>query len=220
MAHVPATVRRGQIIEAATAVIAREGVAGASTRAIAREAEIPLATLHYVFATKDDVLAGVLEMLLDKAKQAIDQSVHRVSVASPDAGGDLAHVVYRLVHAYWDETQRDLGAQRVQYELTLHALRTPQAGNVGRALYDYYLDATEGLFREVCERTGETVHASARDLAHLLVCGIDGILLHSLIVADHEQARRSLDNLVGAVVAMATRPHGDTIQDHTVGVSG
>ena len=203
MAHVPATVRRGQIIEAATAVIAREGVAGASTRAIAREAEIPLATLHYVFATKDDVLAGVLEMLIDKAKQAIDQSVHRAGVASPGARGDLAHVVHRLVHAYWDETQRDLGTQRVQYELTLHALRSPQAGNVGHVLYDYYLDATESLIREVCERTGETVPASVRDMAHLIVSGIDGILLQSLIVGDHEQALRSLGNLVGAVVAMA-----------------
>ncbi|NKE58987.1 TetR/AcrR family transcriptional regulator [Lentzea sp. PSKA42] len=208
MAHVPAAVRRKQIIEAATAVIAREGVAGASTRAIAREAAVPLATLHYVFATKDDVVAGVLEMLLDKAKLSIDQCVQRVLVASPDATRDLAQIVDQLVHAYWDDMQQDLGSQRVQYELTLHALRAPQAGNVGRALYEYYLDATEGLIRDVCERTGETVHASVRDIAHLIVSGIDGILLQSLIVADHDQARRSLDNLVGAVLATATRPHG------------
>ncbi len=208
MAHVPAVVRRKQIIEAATAVIAREGVAGASTRAIAREAAVPLATLHYVFATKDDVVAGVLEMLLDKAKQSIDQCVQRVLVASPDATRDLAQIVDQLVHAYWDDMQQDLGSQRVQYELTLHALRAPQASNVGRALYEYYLDATEGLIRDVCERTGETVHASVRDIAHLIVSGIDGILLQSLIVADHDQARRSLDNLVGAVLATATRPHG------------
>lgn len=190
--------------EAATAVIAREGVAGASTRAIAREAEVPLATLHYVFATKDDVVAGVLEMLIDKAKQSIDQCVHQVLVASPDSTRDLVRIVDELVHTYWSVMQQDLASQRVQYELTLHALRAPQTDNAGRALYGYYLDATEGLIREVCERTGETVHASVRDMAHLIVSGIDGILLQSLIVGDHDQARRSLDNLVGAVVAMAT----------------
>lgn len=205
MAHVPAAVRRKQIVEAATAVIAREGVAGASTRAIAREAAVPLATLHYVFATKDEVVAGVLEMLIDQAKQAIDQCVRQVLGESADETRELAQIVDQLVRTYWSQTQGDLDSQRVQYELTLHALRTPQADNVGRALYDYYLDATEGLIREVCERTGETVHASLRDMAHLIVSGIDGILLQSLIVGDHDQAGRSLDNLIGAVVAMATR---------------
>jgi AcrR family transcriptional regulator len=209
MAHVPATVRRAQIIEAATAVIARDGVAGATTRAIAREAGVTLATLHYVFATKDDVLAGVLETLMGKAKQTIDQSKRQSDVTQPGSRKGLAGALHGLAQAYWTMIQDDLGSQRVQYELTLHALRTPQAADMGRALYDYYLDAAETLIRDTCERTGETIHAPVRDLAHLTVAGIDGILLQNLVRADHEQARRSLDNLIRAVLALATSGPGE-----------
>ncbi|NUP01767.1 MAG: TetR family transcriptional regulator, partial [Nonomuraea sp.] len=47
MAHVSAAERRPQLIRAAIAVMRRDGVAAASTRAIAAELGIAQATVHY-----------------------------------------------------------------------------------------------------------------------------------------------------------------------------
>src|SRR5215831_11429120 len=52
---------RAQIIDATMRLIGRKGVAALSTRKIAREAPIHLATLHYRFGSKDDLLLAVLD---------------------------------------------------------------------------------------------------------------------------------------------------------------
>jgi AcrR family transcriptional regulator len=63
VARVPSDVRRQQFIDAAVKVIARDGVDGATTRRIAEEAKAPLATLHYCFQTKENLLWAVFEQL-------------------------------------------------------------------------------------------------------------------------------------------------------------
>jgi AcrR family transcriptional regulator len=55
MAHMPAEQRKDEFVEAAVAVIAEHGVRGATTRRIADAANAPLASLHYCFATKEDL---------------------------------------------------------------------------------------------------------------------------------------------------------------------
>src|SRR3954467_3655266 len=65
VAHVPTEVRRQQFVDAAIAVVARDGVDGATTRRIAEEAGAPLATLHYCFQTKENLLWAVFEQIAD-----------------------------------------------------------------------------------------------------------------------------------------------------------
>ena len=50
--------RRAQLIAAATRVVAREGVAAATTRRIAQEAGVPHGLVHYWFSGKDELLGG------------------------------------------------------------------------------------------------------------------------------------------------------------------
>jgi hypothetical protein len=49
----------------------------------------------------------------------------------------------------------DLVTQRVEYELTLYALRTPEAAQLGRALRDYHLSAIERIVHRALEHTGQ-----------------------------------------------------------------
>ncbi|WP_280447927.1 TetR family transcriptional regulator, partial [Nocardia cyriacigeorgica] len=49
------------MVAAAVRVIAARGVDVATTRRIAEEANAPLATLHYCFATKELLFAAVFE---------------------------------------------------------------------------------------------------------------------------------------------------------------
>ncbi|MGO2113162.1 MAG: TetR family transcriptional regulator, partial [Pseudoclavibacter sp.] len=51
-----ASERRTALVTATVRLIAREGLAAASTRAIAAEAGMPLSTLHYVFESREQLI--------------------------------------------------------------------------------------------------------------------------------------------------------------------
>ena len=69
--HVPATVRRLQLIEAAVRLMARDGMDGATLRAIAKEAGAPLATVHYCFTDKDELMSAASEHSLKSVATSI-----------------------------------------------------------------------------------------------------------------------------------------------------
>ena len=118
---------RAAIIEGAIAAIAIGGVAGATTRVIAREAAVRLATIHHHFPTKDALLAAVLEALAGQLGCALREAVR-------DAPG-----VAGLLRAAWRFAEQTLDLQRAQYELTLYALRTPDAAWLAERQYAAYL---------------------------------------------------------------------------------
>jgi len=66
MARVQAKVRREQLIDAAVRVAARDGVAAATTRAIATEAGASLASVHYCFESKQELLQEVLISIINE----------------------------------------------------------------------------------------------------------------------------------------------------------
>lgn len=210
MAHVPAAMRRTQIIAAATTVIADVGVAGATTRRIAAEVGLSLATLHYVFGNKEEILAGVLESLIDHARDYYDAVAEHLVAAPGEEAPDLSDLITHLIRTAWDLVRGDLVIQRVQFELTFYALRTPDAAHLGRALHEYHLAAIADIIRRTVDFTGQVIHRSPQDLAHLINCAIDGILLNYLVTNDPEQADRSVVNLADAVFAISTsRPTAD-----------
>ena len=53
--------RRDQVVEAASRVIAREGLAGTSMRAIAKEAGCTIGLVNHWFASRDDVIEATFE---------------------------------------------------------------------------------------------------------------------------------------------------------------
>ena len=72
--------RRAQLIEAATRVVAREGVAAATTRRIAAEAGVPHGLVHYWFTGKDELLEEVVQGMLRQLEAVA------VRAASPRPG--------------------------------------------------------------------------------------------------------------------------------------
>jgi AcrR family transcriptional regulator len=66
MARKSASDRREELIEAAIRVLIRDGVDAATTRAISVEAGAPLATLHYCFASRDELLDEAARRITDR----------------------------------------------------------------------------------------------------------------------------------------------------------
>ena len=52
--HLPVEQRRAQLVAAAMRVMQREGAWSLTTRAVAREAGVPLGAVHYAFGAKAD----------------------------------------------------------------------------------------------------------------------------------------------------------------------
>ncbi|MBB6172588.1 DNA-binding transcriptional regulator YbjK [Nocardiopsis mwathae] len=126
--------RRSEIIAATLRVVERDGVAGVTHRAVAREAGVPASSALYYFATLDDLLVAALT-------EAADGYVHRMRElvgAGQDALDGLAAMV--------TESAEPAGRIRslAEYELTLLAVRRPALRPVARKWIDLVAEVAAG----------------------------------------------------------------------------
>lgn len=135
--------RRERIAKAAIAVVARRGVQGLTHRAVAAEAEVPLGSTTYHFATLDDLISVALR---DAAETNIRQLHDWEAGLAPDAdlAVELADLVIRFLSAERDRTV-------VEYELYVAALHRPVLRQASTAwddamvrLFGSRTDATTG----------------------------------------------------------------------------
>ncbi len=116
----PGADRRTEILEAAIWVLARDGIAQASTRKLAAEAGINQATLLYYVGSKDELLLAVLrEMMRQTRAIAIAAATEHVL--------PLREAIANSVRAYWRHVEATPELQVMQYELsaTRCATRSP-----------------------------------------------------------------------------------------------
>jgi AcrR family transcriptional regulator len=187
--------RRARILEAAIEVLARDGIAETTTRKIAAEAEVNQAMLRYYFGSKDDLLFAVLQEMMRQTREAVQRATPK--------GKALREMLLEGLAGFWTHFEARPELQVMQYELTLYALRTPASAWLARQQYDGYCAVVETLLEEGFAAAGESSARSFAELARFLVGGLDGLILQ--FISDHNsaRARRDLDNLVNAVVALA-----------------
>ncbi|MFE0643571.1 TetR/AcrR family transcriptional regulator [Streptomyces sp. NPDC058877] len=170
--------RRERIVDAALAVVGRAGIDGLSHRTVAAEADVPLGSTTYHFASLDELLVAALR----KANEGFGRLLHGdAALTDPDTG--LAAALARLLGEW-------LGGERarveLEYELYLAALRRP-------ALRPVAAEWTESVAAALAHRTDPV---TARALAALM----DGICLQVLLAGDdydEEYARGILARLSG-----------------------
>src|SRR3712207_192480 len=75
--------RRQRILRAALAVIGRLGIGAVTHRSVAEEAGVPLGSLTYWFATKDDLLREALRLF-------VEEEALRLRRVGAELTGDLA----------------------------------------------------------------------------------------------------------------------------------
>ncbi|MFI1471618.1 TetR/AcrR family transcriptional regulator [Streptomyces wuyuanensis] len=169
--------RRQRIIDAAIRVTGRDGIAGLSHRTVAAEADVPLGSTTYHFASLDELMVAALRQANEGFAAAV-----RDSEALADPGKDPAAELARLMGEW-------LGGERsgveLEYELYLAALRRP-------VLRPVAAEWTDGI-TEVLARRSDPVTARA------LVALMDGICLQVLLTDtayDEEYAREMLGRLL------------------------
>jgi DNA-binding transcriptional regulator YbjK len=169
--------RRGRIIDAAMRVVGRSGIAGLSHRTVAAEADVPLGSTTYHFASLDELLVAALRQANEGLASAI-----RDSGALTDPGWDIAEGLAGIV-GHWLTDDR-AGAE-LEYELYLAALRRPALRPVaeewGTAVAEILVPRTDPV------------------TARALVALLDGICLQVLLTGaayDAGYAREMLARLI------------------------
>jgi DNA-binding transcriptional regulator YbjK len=152
--------RRRRILEAALAVVGREGAGAVTHRAVAAEAGVPLAATTYYFASRHDLLAEALEHAAREDLAELESEA-ALLVAEPLDVSSLAARLSAWVGAWLHGDRPTLLAQ---YEISLEAARRPELAATSRAWSDAYAralaPALERLGSREPERDGWIVFAA------------------------------------------------------------
>ncbi|WP_017582054.1 TetR/AcrR family transcriptional regulator [Nocardiopsis valliformis] len=125
--------RREEIIAATLRVVERDGVAGVTHRAVAREADVPASSAVYYFKTMDDLLVAALTAASDTY---IDQLADLRS-----SQGEAVAGLARVIASAGGEGRARALAER---ELNLLAARRPALRPVARRWRDAVSEVAQG----------------------------------------------------------------------------
>ncbi|MER7949287.1 TetR/AcrR family transcriptional regulator [Streptomyces sp. NPDC096079] len=177
--------RREQLVEAALRVMIRDGVAKTTTRAVVSEAGLPLGAFHYCFRSKEELLHSVIERI----------TLRSVAPATATGAGEasIREVVFRTLHAYWDQVRARPAEHMVTYELTQYALRQPGLADVARRQYQHYLKVYSDHLETIARLAGFGWTVPLPALARYGLSVMDGLTLNWLIDRDDEQALAALN---------------------------
>jgi len=187
---------RSRIVSGALQTLESYGLHETTTRRIAAAADVRLATLHYHFANKEAVLFAVLDVLVDELKLTLKADL------APCETFDL--YIAEALRASWAYVERTRAKQIVQYELTLYALRTQGSEWLARRQYEGYVDAYVAMLRDgaLLDDTGLD-DIQVRSLAHLMLAGVDGLILQALAGAADQHLQMGLKAVTAGAQAVA-----------------
>ncbi|UGY90705.1 TetR/AcrR family transcriptional regulator [Streptomyces gobiensis] len=171
--------RRQRIIDAAIRVVSERGIAALSHRAVAAEADVPLGSTTYHFATLDDLLVAALQQQTDDWLAMVG---HWERGLAPDAS--LAAALAELIG---ESMAADRSWLLMEYELYLAALRYERVRPIAAVCVD-------GLAEVLRRRTDD--ETTARALAGLT----DGLTLQHLLTGrdyDKTEAEAILARAIG-----------------------
>lgn len=210
--------RRRALVEAAVRVIVRDGVAGATTRAIVAEAGMSLASLHYAFPSVDQLLEAVIAEVTVQERRAAEQGL--LPAAPPtDAGASapptsppsLEEVIRGGLDRYVDLLVAHPDREQALFELAVYAMRTP-----GQRVA---LVAQHRVYQESARATLATAAVAARSrwtvpldqAARALVMVTEGLTSVWLADRDTAAARETARFAARALAALAEPVDGPDV---------
>ncbi|KAG8149041.1 TetR/AcrR family transcriptional regulator [Burkholderia catarinensis] len=198
MTRVRAALRRQDFVDAAVEVIAAHGVAGATTRRIAQAAGCPLASLHYVFHTKDDLFDAVYESLFDLLATNVPADSTFQSFGE-FAGWQLRKMVEWLVE--------NPSYARAQSELIQWAAR--HRPDFALRTYVQTVERTIAYFGKCAPQVSNDM---IEPVARMSLILIDGLLSSWLAEPNTRRLRANLNSASSALEAFATAISNAAIQ--------
>jgi len=204
LAHLPAQERREALISAALRIVAREGVAAATTRAIVAEAGMPLASFHYVFASRDELMAELVQRAVSEEYRAIAPLLASAEITD----ASLGDLVYAGLVRYLDSVKADPERERGMLELTQYALRDPETAPLARLQYERYTALVQMALEAAAGRTERRWLVPVGEVARMVVALADGMTASWLVRRDDTEALALARSAARAVEAHADATAG------------
>lgn len=195
MARIPAEQRRHALVQAALAVIYRDGVAAATTRTIVAEADMSLASFHYVFGSRDELIREVIAAIVGDVEVAASLSL--------EPGRDIAETVRNGLRAYLEHVRADPMREVMLNELMNHALRDPELAHLPQAQYRIYRQTAAVLLELAATASNVRWNRPMDEMAHFFATFTDGLSLTWLGDRDDAAAERSIELAALAVSVFA-----------------
>ncbi len=178
--------KRDEILSATWRVIARDGLIGATIRAIAKEANCSRGILGHYFQDKADILGSAL-VLSHRRVGA------RMAAATKGLTG-LAALRIVMLEALPVDDRRDLEAQ-IEIAFWGRALGNAELRELQHTEFDRLCDRLRGHLREAAD-LGEMHDDFDIDLAtHQLVVLIDGLSVERVLYRDRVSEQRQVEML-------------------------
>lgn len=165
-----------QILRATLAVIGRCGVGGVTHRTVAEEAGVPLGSLTYYFASKQELLREALRLHVRE-----DAGRLRALATELLESGASGEQVVAAFAAQMGDGPPDIA----QFELYLEAARDPELHDVAAESLRAYYDVAE-----LSLRAAGVPDPAAK--AGLVVATIDGLGVHQAAARDQAPALRDV----------------------------
>ncbi|WP_213813751.1 TetR/AcrR family transcriptional regulator [Glaciihabitans sp. dw_435] len=204
MPRISSAERRSALIEAAVRVISRDGIQAATTRAIVAEANMSLASFHYVFRSRDEMMRELIAFVVGAEADAALRSI--------GTGRDIRTALREALQTYFDLLTSAPRHEQVMFELLHYSLRTPELEDLPRQQYASYHSAVAALLTTGAEHGGVRWTRPVDDIARMIVTITDGVTLAWLADHDDAAANRVLDFAADAIAAYSEPlPAGDSV---------
>jgi len=195
MGRLSSAERRAALVRAALRVIDRDGLHAATTRMIVAEAGMSLASFHYAFRSRDEMMRELVAFVV-----ADEQ---RVSLEALDPDADIRSAVRAGMRAYFALLRAHPSREQALQELVQYSLRTPGLEHLPRAQYASYFHTARVLLERGAENAGVQWSLPIEQLARILIAITDGLTVAWLADRDDEAAGTLIDFAADTIGALA-----------------
>lgn len=194
MPRIPAAERRAALVQAALRVVATQGVSAATTRAIVAEAGMSLASFHYAFASRDELMHELIAFVVAHEQAAV--------LPAPDGDASLRDILRAGLQRYADHLRADPLREQAMLELTQQALRSTGMEHLAKLQYDTYFVLAATALTTAAEQTGTAWTRPVDEVARLLVVLTDGLTITWLVERDDAAAASIMDFAADALAGL------------------
>lgn len=211
MTRIPAADRRSALVRAALRVVAERGVAQATTRAIVAEAGMSLASFHYAFQSRDELMVELIRHVVAEEATAVLPVLPGPSADAADGTGgtddpggreSLRQLLRDGLQRYADHVSRDPQREKAMLELTQYALRSPALHHLAVAQYERYHALAAEALDTAARQSGSVWRHPVDDVARLLVSLTDGLTIAWLVDRNDGATANLLDFAADSVAAL------------------
>ena len=178
--------RRGALVRAAYNQLAARGFEGLRTREVAAEAGVNIATLHYYFPTKEQLIEGVVEHAMER---------FRTTLAPHGSPSDqLRNHLRSVKHLVQEEPQLGI----VMGELTLRSARDPSIARIMRETNEGWHRIVRALLRRAVKEGDLRPEMDTDEVAAMVVATLRNLTLPMASGGTRgDQALRQLERWLG-----------------------